>query len=131
MSFFRVASATVASVAATAMQAAHAGIPDMVCHFHIERELSPPTLQGPPPTVPRTVYRFASGDLFISAPDRAEYRYGKVVEVEPWRWTSGYKTIIATNFAIVPSTESYTMIHSDIAEVRVAILLCSRSVTNR
>lgn len=97
----------------------------MVCHFYVERELNPPALGGPPSRVPRDVYRFANGNLFISSPERAEYRYGKVVEVEPWRWTSGYKTFISAPSAIVPGTQSFTMVHSDIAEIRVATLVCS------
>jgi hypothetical protein len=125
----RTASVTVATMGTAAIQPACAGIPDMICHFHIERELNPPAFGGPPPIVPRTVYRFASGDLFISSPDRSEYRYGKVVEVETWRWLSGYKTIISTNLAVVPGMTSYTMVHSDVAEVRVGTLLCSKSET--
>src|SRR5262245_10103388 len=124
-SFVRPALATVAIVGA--VQSASAAIPDMICHFHIERKLNPPAFGGPSPRVPREVYRFANGELFISSPDRAEYRYGKVVEMEPWRWASGYKTIISSSFAVAPGMESYTVVHSDIAEIRVGTLLCSRS----
>jgi hypothetical protein len=112
---------------AIAVQSASAGVPDMVCHFHIERELRPPAFEDAQSKAPRAVYRFAHGELFISSPDRAEYRYGDVVEMAPGRWTSGYKTIISSGAVVVPGMESYTVVHSDNAEVRVGTLLCFRS----
>lgn len=40
----------------------------------------------------RTLYRFKSGNLYLSSPDRTEYLYNTVREVEPMRYVSGHKT---------------------------------------
>lgn len=119
----RIAFLTAASVALA--YPAQAAVPNMTCHAHLETQISPITLDGTTST-PREVYRFSNGDLYISRPDRAEYRYGKVVEVEPGRFASGHKTLILSFPPPVPGTERLLMVHSDVIEIRVAVFACSR-----
>jgi len=102
-----------------------AAVPNMTCHAHLETQISPITLDGTTST-PREVYRFANGDLFISRPDRAEYRYGKVVEVEPGRFTSGHKTLVLSFPPPVAGTERLLIVHSDVIDIRVTVFACSR-----
>jgi len=68
----------------------------------------------------RTLYRFKAGSLYLSSPERAEYLYNKVREVEPLRYVSGHKTIQ------FESSDFRTMIlvHSYLDEVRVSRAAC-------
>lgn len=102
-----------------------AAVPDMTCHAQIETQISPITLDGKLGT-PREVYRFSNGDLFISRPDRGEYRYNKVTEVEPGRYTSGHKTLILSFPPPIPGTERLLVVHSDVIDIRVTVFACTR-----
>ncbi len=102
-----------------------AAVPDMTCHAYLETQISPVTLDGTLNS-PREVYRFRNGDLFISRPDRAEYRYNQVTEVEPGRYTSGHKTLILTFPPPIPGTERLLMVHSDVIDIRVTVFACTR-----
>lgn len=113
------------SVAVALAYPALAVVPDMTCHTHLETQISPVTLDGTL-SAPREVYRFRNGDLFISRPDRAEYRYGKVLEVEPGRFTSGHKTLILSFPPPIPGTERLLMVHSDVIDIRVTAFACTR-----
>ena len=71
----------------------------------------------------RTLSRFASGNLFLSSPDRAEYLYGNVSQQEPLRFTSGHKTFLFDS----PEHRRATFVHVYTDEVRVSHASCNRT----
>ncbi len=100
-----------------------AAIPDMVCHLRLETQLDPQTLQGKQ-AEPREVYRIKDGEPFISRPERGEYRYGKLIEVEPNRFVSGHKTLIFVPITTQPKAGRMLMFHADAIDIRVAEFSC-------
>ena len=59
----------------------HASVPNTTCRLERQTRIDPTTLAG---TVsnPAETYRFSNGKLYVSSPDRAEYIYNDVSEVE-------------------------------------------------
>jgi len=71
-----------------------------------------------------TIYRIKSGNLYISSPDRVEYMYNKVSEVEAMRYVSGHKVIQFE--AGRPEYRSAIFVHTHLDEVRVSRARCQR-----
>jgi len=70
----------------------------------------------------RTAYRFTDGNLYLARPEKKEYLYNKVVEVEPQRYTTGHKVI---QFEGTPSEfKAAILVHAYRDEVRVSRLSC-------
>lgn len=73
----------------------------------------------------QTIYRFQSGSMYIRAPNRGEYRYNKIVETEPMRYTSGHKVI---QFEGAGSEfRTAILVHTYRDEVRVSRVTCKHS----
>ncbi len=70
----------------------------------------------------KSLYKFKNGELFLSSPEREEYLYGKVAEIEVGRYQSGYKTIVfpGKNFTVA------TVSHHDQTSVVISKLQCSK-----
>lgn len=100
--------------------ASAAAIPDLVCRELRVVRVDPRSLQSQM-SESHSLYRFKSGNLYLSSPDRAEHLYNTVVEVEPMRYTSGHKTLQ------FESADSRTAIfvHSYRDEVRVSRANCT------
>jgi hypothetical protein len=72
-------------------------------------------------------YRFTNGKLHISIPDRPEYTYNTVTEVEfRRRYTSGDKVLIFTNQSLLPGTVRMLAFHTDLYDIRVSEFACTR-----
>jgi hypothetical protein len=71
----------------------------------------------------RTLYRLKSGNLYLSSPDRTEYLYNKVIEVEPMRYASGHKTLQFES----ADFRTAILVHSYRDEVRVSRANCTRA----
>jgi hypothetical protein len=98
-----------------------AAMPDMVCKESKGIHINPDSL-GVQQSKGRTLYRFHAGSLYLSSPQKAEYLYNKVQEVEPMRYISGYKTLQFES----PSFETAIFVHSYRDEVRVSRVTCKR-----
>ena len=102
--------------------ASSAPIPDLVCQELHVIHVDPRTLRTQE-YESGTIYRFKSEQLYLSSPDRAEYLYNNVVEIEPMRYLSGHKTLQfeAADF------RTAIFVHSYRDEVRVSRARCTRS----
>ena len=99
-------------------------IPDIVCRETRLVLIAPKSL-AVQEQESQTVYRFKSGSLYITPSDRGEYRYNKVVEVEPMRYVSGHKII---QFEVGGSNfQTAIFVHTYLDEVRVSRATCSHS----
>jgi hypothetical protein len=97
------------------LQAAPAQIPDMVLQEFKVLTVNSKTLKTET-YESHTVYRISKGELYISSPDREEYLYGKVTEIEPNRFVVGHKTLLFTS----KDFKTATLIHSNNTEVKVS-----------
>ncbi len=70
-----------------------AELPDLVCQELKVVHVDPRTLRSTE-YESRALYRIKSGKLFLSSPERSEYFYNAITEIEPSRFVSGHKTII-------------------------------------
>ena len=70
-----------------------AELPDLVCQELKVAHVDPRTLKSTE-YESRTLYRFKSGKLFLSSPERSEYLYNAITEIEYHRFVSGHMTII-------------------------------------
>lgn len=101
-------------------------VPDTTCHLQRQTRVDPETLAATTSTSAET-YRFRNGKLHISSPDRAEYTYNSVIEVEfRRRYTSGDKIFIFTSQALLPGTVRMLAFHSDLYDIRVSEFACTR-----
>lgn len=98
-------------------------VPDLVCRETRMVFVNPKSLAAQEQDG-TTTYRFKSGSLYITPTDRAEYLYNKVTEVEPMRYSSGYKVIQfeggGSEFGIA------IFVHTYRDEVRVSRASCKR-----
>lgn len=113
----------IALAATLTSSAGWAAMPDVVCHLEREAQVEPITFEMKL-SAPRQTYRFKNGELFISGPDRSEYLYGKLVEVEPGRFTVGHKTLLYGD--IVAGRDRLLMFHADRLDMRITQFVCSR-----
>lgn len=101
--------------------ASGAAVPDLVCQELRVIQVDPRSL-----TVMEfessTLYRFRSGSLYLSSPDRTEYLYNKVTEVEPMRYVSGHKTLQFES----ADFRTAIFVHSYLDEVRVSRAHCTK-----
>ncbi|CAN5762087.1 hypothetical protein BH11PSE3_BH11PSE3_02100 [soil metagenome] len=105
---------------------AQASVPDTTCHLERQTRIDPATLAAATST-PAETYRFANGKLYISSPDRPEYIYNTVNEVEfGKRYASGHKTFIFTGQAFLPGTVRMLAVHHDSSDIRVSEFSCTR-----
>ena len=103
-----------------------ASVPDTTCHLQRQTRIDPETLAATT-TKPTETYRFKNGKLLISSPDRTEYTYNSVTEVEfRRRYTSGDKIFIFTRQALLPGTVRMLAFHSDLYDIRVSEFACTR-----
>ena len=98
-------------------------VPDLICREQRALGIDPRTLEVSSAGA-HTTFRIADGSLFISEPDRAEYRYNTIGEpISPGVVTS-------SNFTIISRDESYegtvTFVHSDAQRILVSRASCSR-----
>ena len=100
----------------------YAAVPSTVCRLERQMTIDPSTFIGTVST-PAERYRFKDGKLFITTPDRVEYIYNDVREVEfGKRYVSGHKTFV---FTVEGSGEQrLLMFHSDQFDIRVAEFSC-------
>ena len=101
---------------------AMAELPDLACQELKIVHVDPRSLKNTE-YESRTLYRFKSGKLFLSSPERSEYLYNAVTEIEPSRFVSGYKTIIFEDNKL----ERVIFVHVYNDEVRVSRAKCSRT----
>lgn len=105
---------------------ARASVPDTICRLQRQTRIDPATLAATTSS-PTETYRFANGKLYVSSPDRAEYIYNDVSEVEfGKRYTSGHKTFIFTGQAFLPGTVRMLAFHSEPLDIRVSEFACTR-----
>jgi hypothetical protein len=105
---------------------ARASVPDTTCHLQRQVRIDPETLAATMST-PTETYRFTNGKLHISSPDRPEYTYDSVTEVEfRRRYTSRDKIFIFTNQSLLPGTVRMLAFHSDLYDIRVSEFACTR-----
>jgi hypothetical protein len=99
-----------------------AELPDLVCQelkvVHVDQKNLRTTEYES-----RTLYRFKSGKLFLSSPDRSEYLYNTVTEIEFLRFVSGHMTIIFES----PKWEQAVFVHASRNVVRVSRAQCTRT----
>lgn len=105
---------------------ARASVPDTICRLQRQTRIDPATLAATMSS-PTETYRFANGKLYVSSPDRAEYIYNDVSEVEfGKRYTSGHKTFIFTGQAFLPGTVRMLAFHSEPMDIRISEFACTR-----
>jgi hypothetical protein len=97
-------------------------LPDLICQELRVVRVDPYTLQSRE-FESHTLYRFKSSKLFLSSPDRSEYLYNTVAEVEFMRFVSGHKTILFHGSKF----DNATFIHANTDEVRVSEASCTRA----
>lgn len=104
------------------LNAATTDLPDLICHLSDTVQINPRN-NNVVRYESRDVYRIHSGQLYISSPDRTEYRYNTISKVEHGRFVSGHKTIqfdaYKTSFNVV------TFVHVNFDEVRLSRGTCS------
>ncbi len=98
-------------------------VPDLICREQRALRIDPRTLEVSSAGA-HTTFRIADGSLFISEPDRAEYRYNTIGEpISPGVVTS-------SSFTLISRDESYegtvTFVHSDAQRILVSRASCSR-----
>lgn len=102
-----------------------AGVPDMICRDTGTLNVMPFTLDTWKSN-DQVLLRFKSGNLYLSWPNRDEFLYNTVVEQEPGRFVSAYKTIM---FPLGDKDfKSGTVVHSDYLEVRVTKINCTKAL---
>lgn len=102
----------IAKCIAFASTFANAGnLPPLLCHQQVNLRINPSSFQvdryEPSDIKQLDIYRFEGMKLFLSHPDRKEYFYNKVEEVEGRRYVSGHKVFVFNqdfNEAIVSHT---------------------------
>src|SRR4029450_3917987 len=105
---------------------ARASVPNTICHLQRQTQIDPTTFAATTSN-PTETYRFANGKLYVSNPDRAEYIYNDVSEVEfGKRYASGHKTFIFTGQAFLPGTVRMLAFHADPSDIRVSEFACTR-----
>jgi hypothetical protein len=98
-------------------------IPDLICQEARLVFIDPKSLEVHE-RESQSIYRFQSGSLYIRTPDRGEYRYNKVLETEPMRYTSGHKVI---QFEGTGSEfRTAILVHTYRDEVRVSRATCKQ-----
>ncbi len=103
-----------------------ASVPNTTCRLERQTRIDPATLAATTSN-PAETYRFSNGKLYVSSPDRAEYIYNDVSEVEfGKRYISGHKTFIFTGQAFLPGTVRMLAVHSDPLDIRVSEFACTR-----
>jgi hypothetical protein len=102
--------------------AAGAALPDLVCQELRVIQVDPRSLRVQE-SESRTLYRFKSGNLYLSSPERAEYLYNKVIEVEPMRYVSGHKTLQFES----ADFRTAIFVHSYRDEIRVSRASCTKA----
>ena len=100
----------------------HASVPDLLCQELKVVLVNPVTLRSTELKDTRTLYRFKAGDLFLSTPDRSEYRYNNVQQQEPLRYSSGHKTLL-----FEADFRRGTFVHVYTDEVRISHVSCNRT----
>ena len=113
----------VASLALAFSRAPQSTILDLVCREQRALRIDPFSLETHSASG-HTTYRIADGALFISEPDRAEYRYSTIDEpISPGVVTS-------SNFTLISRDQTYegtvTFVHSDAQRIVVSRASCSR-----
>jgi hypothetical protein len=98
-------------------------VPDLTCQEARYVRVDPRSLAVQERTS-QTIYRFKSGSLYLTPTDRGEYLYGKVVEVEPMRYSSGHKVIQFEGNGSPFLTA--VLVHTYRDEVRVSRASCRR-----
>ena len=100
----------------------YASVPDLICRELRVVLVNPGTLRTTELKDTRTLYRFKAGDLYLSTPDRSEYRYNKVEQQEPSRYSSGHKTLL-----FEADFRRGTFVHVYTDEIRVSQVSCNRT----
>ena len=105
---------------------AQASVPDTSCRLQRQTRIDPATFAATTSN-PTETYRFANGKLYVSSPDRAEYIYGDLTEVEfGKRFTARHKTFVFTGQPSLPGTVRMLAFHSDPSDIRVSEFACTR-----
>jgi hypothetical protein len=99
-----------------------ATVPDLLCQELHVIQVDPHSMKVQE-FESRTLYRFKAGNLYLSSPDRDEYFYNKVFEVEPMRYAAGHKTLQfeTTDF------RNAILVHAFRDEVRISRASCTRT----
>ena len=103
-----------------------AAVPDLLCQELKVVLVNPVTLRTAEVKESRTLYRFKAGDLYLSSPDLSEYRYNKVMQEEPTRYSAGHKTMLFEN-----DFKRATFVHVYTDEIRISHVSCNRDLTAR
>jgi len=97
----------------------YGAIPDLVCQVVAEEQIDNNSLSTTTYDS-NDLYKFSENKLYLSSPDRDEYQYGEIKEMEYLRYVSGYKTIIFNS----DKYKKAVVVHFDKYETRVIQLSC-------
>lgn len=104
-------------------------LPNMICHQVSVVRINPTSFEAKKSETNNIqemdIYKIEDGELFISSPNRSEYRYNKLVEIEKNRYYSGHKTLLFDkDYKSAISTHTYD------DEIRVIKFRCLRMKSN-
>ena len=103
-----------------------ASVPNTTCQLQRQTRIDPQTLAATIST-PAETYRFANGKIYVTSPDRPEYIYGDVIEVEfGKRFTAAHKTFVFSNQPFLPGTVRMLAFHAEGSDIRVGEFACTR-----
>ena len=97
----------------------YGAIPDLVCQVVAEEQIDNKSLSTTTYDS-KGLYKFSKDKLYLSSPDRDEYEYGEINEVEYLRYNVGYKTIIFNS----DKFKNAVVVHFDKYETRVLQISC-------
>jgi hypothetical protein len=98
-----------------------AELPDLICQELKVMHVDPRNLHSKE-YESQTLYRFKSSKLFLSSPERSEYLYNSIIEIEPSRFVSGHKTIIFEGSKF----EQVIFVHTHDDEIEISRAKCTR-----
>jgi hypothetical protein len=107
-------------IAGAALAQQLATVPNLICQLQRQTRIDPSTFATPLET-----YRITNGKLYISSPDRAEYLYNEVREIEFGRYASGHKTLIFVG-DVTAGTSRMLAFHSHEFDIRVSEFSCRK-----
>lgn len=110
----------IAFVALFTAAPAWAAVPDLLCSEPALVAVSPKNLKAQKMSG-HTTFKFKNAKLYLTSADREEYLYNEVREEEPWRFTSGHKTIF-----IDKDLSGGVVVHADSLDIRISRIKCQK-----
>ena len=113
------AAGSLSAVLTGAAGGAHPSVPDLVCRADSTSMTVHVSLRTVT-HISTDMYRFRRSKLYLSSADREEYFYGDVAQVDPLRFTSGYKTILFSDSTF----RRAIVVHVDDVATRILRVRC-------